>query len=120
MPLKGKEKTLTDLEKEIKENLSSSKKEIKEELNIFKDEQIKTVSNIFEQKADKLLSDIQTKIANFDKEFTQKFDSFAEEKDVSLKTVILAEVSNKVRELEKSLSFAIDTSKTEIKKKPPL
>ena len=110
------EKTLTDLEKEVKENLASSKKEIREELNIFKDEQVKTISNIFEQKSDKLLSDIQTKIANFEKEFIQKFDSFAEEKDVNLKTVILAEVSNKVRELEKSLSMAIDTSKTEIKK----
>ncbi len=107
---------VTDLEKEVKENLSSSKKEIREELNIFKDEQIKNIINIFEQKSDKLFSNIRTEIVNFEKEFTQKFDSFAEEKDTNLKTVILAEISNKVRELEKSLNLTIDTSKTEIKK----
>ena len=114
--LERQEKTLSDLEKEVKENLSSSKKEIKEDLEVFKKEQSEDLSKFSKQRDDKLLADIQTKIANFEKEFTQKFDSFAEEKDANLKTIILAEVSNKVRELEKTLSAAISSSKSETEK----
>ena len=114
--LERQEKTLSDLEKEVKENLSSSKKEIKEDLEVFKKEQGEDLSKFSKQRDDKLLADIQTKIANFEKEFTQKFDSFAEEKDANLKTIILAEVSNKVRELEKTLSAEISSSKSETEK----
>lgn len=114
--LERQEKTLSDLEKEVKENLSSSKKEIKEDLEVFKKEQEEDLSNFSKQRDDKLLSDIQTKIIGFEKEFTQKFDSFAEEKDSNLKTIILAEVSNKVRDLEKALSALISNSKSETEK----
>ncbi|NQU77717.1 hypothetical protein HQ544_03395 [Candidatus Falkowbacteria bacterium] len=107
------EKTLTDLGKEVNENLSSSKKEIKNDLEVFKDIQDENISDLAKQRDGKLLSDIQTKIVSFEKEFTQKFDSFAEEKDANLKTVILAEVGNKVRELEKTLSSTINNLKSE-------
>lgn len=100
----------------MKENLSSSKKEIKEELEVFKETQAKELSSFSKQRDDKLLADIQTKVVSFENEFTQKFNTFAEEKDVNLKTIILAEVSNKVRELEKTLSAAISNSKSETEK----
>lgn len=114
--LEQQEKTLNDLEKEIKENLSSSKKEIKEDIEKFKEEQNKALSDLIKQKDEKILSEIQTKIVSFEKDFTEKFDTFAEEKDENLKTVILAEVSNKVRDLEKSLTAVINTAKSELNK----
>ena len=39
----------------------------------------------------KLILDIETKIAIFEKDFTEKFNTFATEKDTNLKTVLLAE-----------------------------
>ena len=105
--IERQEKTLTVLEKDVKENLSSSKEEIKGDLVVFKKTQDDVVLNSIQQRNEKLLSDIQTKIVTFENEFTQKFNAFAEGKDQNLQTIILAEVSNNTRELEKSLNTAI-------------
>ena len=110
------EKILTDLGKEVNENLSSSKKEIRDDLELFKKAQVEESYNFSKQRDDKLLADIQTKIVSFENEFTQKFNSFVEEKDANLKTIILAEVSNKVRDIEKTLSSTISISKSETEK----
>lgn len=115
--LEKQEKTIDGLKKEVEENLSSSKKEIKEELEEYKKNQDGVVLNLVTQRDDKLLADVQTKIAIFEKEFTQKFDSFVDEKDKNSKTVILAEVSDKIRELEKSLTTIVSSVKTENDKK---
>lgn len=111
--LKEQEGTLNALEKEVKENLSSSKDEIKEDLEIFKKEQEGSLSRLASERDGKILSDIKTQIVIFEKTFSEKFDSFAAEKDENLKKIILAEVNDKIRDLEKNITSIIKTSQSE-------
>ncbi len=111
------EKLLINLKKEVEDNLSSSKLEVKEELKEFETRQITNISSLIQQENDKLISEVQTKIAIFEKDFAQKFDFFASEKDSNLKTVLLAEVGTQLRTIEKAIKIDSDKSIKELSDK---
>lgn len=111
--IERQERTLTDLKTEVEKNLSSSKEEIKEDLKAFQIAQTETISKSVDQKNENLFSDFNSKISDFERDFSEKFSTFAVEKDDALKTVVLAEVSNQIRTLEKTLTATIDKNKTD-------
>jgi hypothetical protein len=108
--LEQQQKVLEGLKKQVEDNLSSSKSELRKDLKDFEETNTKNISLLIQQKNEKLISDIQARIANFEKDFTEKFNTFATEKDNDLKTVVLAEFSNQLRVLEKSLNTEISKS----------
>src|SRR3989344_5485663 len=112
--LERQEKSLVDLKKEIEENLSSSKGEIKDELKDFEKTHTNNISSLVQQKNEKLISDIHAKMAIFEKDFTEKFDSFATEKDANLKTVLSSEIISQLHTLEKSIRSEMDKTTKEI------
>jgi len=115
--LDRQEKVLTDLKEEVEENLSSSKNELKGDLKNFEEKHTKNISFLIGQKNEKLISDIQTRIVTFEKEFSEKIDVVAGKKDSNLKKVLLSDVGDQLRTLEKSLSTEINNTKIALEKK---
>jgi CRISPR/Cas system-associated endoribonuclease Cas2 len=100
--------------KPLKDTLDKQEKGLKSEIENFKAAYTKEISSLIDQKNQTLISDIQTKIAVFDKDFTQKFNTFATEKDNGLKTVLLAEFGNQLRTFDKTLSEKISSTQTDV------
>ncbi len=112
--LAKQEERLLEMEIEVRKNLSSSKTEIRSDLEKFKIENKDEVNSVIGQKHETLLSEVGTKIAVFESTFTKKFDVFASSKDEDLKMIILAELSNQIRNLEKSLNEKIDSQTSKL------
>ena len=115
--LENQKKSLTDLKNEVEENLSSSKEELKKDLKCFEETNTKDISSLVQQKNEKLISDIKTKIAIFEKDFTEKFNTFVDKKDQDLKTVLLSEFGSQIRILEKALNIEINNNKKNLENK---
>lgn len=111
--LEKQEKIFDDLKKQLVDDVKTSQTNIKGELEDFKSTQTETVFNLVNQENNKLLSDIENKILTFEKEFTENFNSFTDQKDADQKAVILSEINNKIRELEKNLTAMVSVLKTE-------
>lgn len=114
--LEKQERIINELKKEIEKNIISFKEKMEKDFDNFKNVQNDEISNLVTQRDEKLLSDIQTKIVTFEKDFTENFNSFADKKDVDLKVIILAETSGKIQILEKNIISLASKVKAENEK----
>jgi hypothetical protein len=102
--LDRQEKKTEDLSKEVKDTFLEAKNEIDSKIVNFKKEYSKELETSFKHKKEEIKQDVRTQIAILDKEVSEKIENVAKAKDADLKTVILSEVSNSIRTLEKNIS----------------
>lgn len=109
--LERQKKAVDGLEKEVKASSAESQKKLEQDLGNFEQKHTKDINSLIEQQNNLLISNTKTQIATFEKDFSERIDNVTGKKDSELKTVILSEVDNKTRLLERSLVVEINKVK---------
>ncbi len=108
--LNKQESTIENLKKEAQELLDKSDIKTQSTLESFEKKQLLSLSNLFEQQKENISLEVSNKIQTSENVLLGKIDSISNEKDLSLKEILLSEMTNKILSLEKSLALTIEES----------
>ncbi len=109
--LSKQEDALNSLKNEVKSSFVRAEESLKSSVDVFRESYSEELAVILRQQEEKIISNSQSQMAILDKELSEKIDAVAKEKDDNLKVVLLSEIGNQIRSLEKTLSTTLDEYK---------
>ena len=115
--LDKQEKALGDLKEEALGLLTESGDQTKKVLTDFKENQSVLLDTFLEQQKKNIDLDTKNKIQEAERLLSEKIESVSDSKDTKLKTLISSETVNRIADLEKSLTAAINLSKEDLGKR---